>query len=176
MWQFHVLVEIANFAALRHLGRGRAELLSVDVADLLRDTIPGARVAVAGRSLIELDFTGASPAALDEALDVARAAFAEPSGSTANRTRWSCCSGRRSGERRPTTSGWRRRPRRWSRRGAAAGWSRMRWRSARGARAASSGIAARDRAGRAGPVLPAQDPRAPAGDRQRRGAGALAAS
>jgi len=78
-WRFHVLAEIANFTALRRrLGRSRADLLCGDVADLLSGALPQARITVAGRALIEIDFEGSTPAALDDALDTARAALATP--------------------------------------------------------------------------------------------------
>jgi EAL domain-containing protein (putative c-di-GMP-specific phosphodiesterase class I) len=78
-WRFHVLAEIVNFAALRrHVGRTRASLVCGDVAEVLRCAVPQARVSPIGHTLIELDFEGATPAALDEALDAARAAVAGP--------------------------------------------------------------------------------------------------
>lgn len=78
-WRFHVLAEIANFTGLRrHLGRSRADRLSVAVADLLRDALPKAHISVTGRALIEIDFDGPTPAALDDSLDEARAALAAP--------------------------------------------------------------------------------------------------
>ena len=74
-WRFHVLAEIANFAALRRdVGIARAHRLCDDIADLLRGALPEARVATAGRSLLEIDFEGRTPEALDDALDRARLA------------------------------------------------------------------------------------------------------
>ena len=78
-WRFHVLAEIANFAALRRLlGRTRANLVCGDVAEVLRRAVPHATIDAVGHTLIELEFSGSTPAALDEALDAVRAAVAAP--------------------------------------------------------------------------------------------------
>ena len=49
--QFHLLVEIANFAGLRrHVGRARSDLLAADVATRIAASLPDAEIAVAGRA------------------------------------------------------------------------------------------------------------------------------
>ena len=53
-WRFLCLAEIGNFAALRrHLGRSRSDLLAVDVAARIAQVLPDARLAVAGRALVD---------------------------------------------------------------------------------------------------------------------------
>ena len=77
--QFHLLVEIANFAPLRrHLGRARADLLAQDVARRIEAVLPSADVAVAARSLVGCWFYGAEPRDLDRAMHLVRADFATP--------------------------------------------------------------------------------------------------
>lgn len=74
-WRFHVLVEIANFAALRrHLGCLRADLLIEDVADRLAAVAPQTRIAAVGRNLIEVAMEGAAHAEIDTLLDTLRIA------------------------------------------------------------------------------------------------------
>jgi len=78
-WRFHVLVEAANFAALRrYLGCARADVLVDDMAERLRVTFPEARVRATGRNLIELDVEGDVPDRLDAMMDAACQAFQLP--------------------------------------------------------------------------------------------------
>lgn len=78
-WQFLCLAEIGNFAQLRrHLGRGRADRLVVDVADRIGQVLPGARLAVVGRTLVEIAFEGDDRSVQTEALGALEAAFAAP--------------------------------------------------------------------------------------------------
>ena len=77
-WRFLALVEISNFAPLRrHLGAPRADCLVLDVADRVAEQLPEARLAVVGRTTIEIAFEGDDPADLDSALDTIAALFAE---------------------------------------------------------------------------------------------------
>jgi len=78
-WRFHVLVEAANFGALRrYLGCARADVLVDDMAERLRVTFPEARVRATGRNLIELDVEGDVPDRLDTMMDAACQAFQLP--------------------------------------------------------------------------------------------------
>lgn len=78
-WQFLCLAEIANFADLRrHLGRVRAGRLITDVATRIGQVLPVARLAVVGRTLVELAFEGEDRTILDAALATLEAAFATP--------------------------------------------------------------------------------------------------
>lgn len=77
-WRFRLLVEIANYAALRrHLGRARAELLCHDLIDRLSLLMPEARMAAGGRALVEVDFESDSTDALRHALGRVRKASSE---------------------------------------------------------------------------------------------------
>lgn len=78
-WQFLCLAEIANFADLRrHLGRSRADRLVVDVATRIGQVLPYARLAVVGRTLVELTFESDDRNDLRDALDTLEYAFAAP--------------------------------------------------------------------------------------------------
>lgn len=78
-WRFHVLVEIANFAALRrHIGCPRADTLIEDVARRLAAIAPQTRIAAVGRNLIELAFEGDTHADIDVMLDMLAAAGEQP--------------------------------------------------------------------------------------------------
>jgi EAL domain-containing protein (putative c-di-GMP-specific phosphodiesterase class I) len=68
-------VEIANFAALRRsLGTARANFLGHDLADRLADTLPNARLHVAGQRMIEVDFESDTDDVLDDTIRRAYAA------------------------------------------------------------------------------------------------------
>lgn len=76
-WRFLCLAEIGNFAALRRrLGRTRADRLVLDVAVRVGQVLPDARLAVVGRTLIEIAFEDDDRATLDRALAVLNTAFA----------------------------------------------------------------------------------------------------
>lgn len=76
-WRFLCLAEIANFGALRrHLGRGRSDRLVLDVAARVGQVLPDARLAVVGRTLVEIAFEDNDRATLDRALAALDAAFA----------------------------------------------------------------------------------------------------
>lgn len=78
-WQFLILVEVADFAVLRrHLGRPRADLLVVDVAERIAALLPAARTTVAGRRLVEVAFETDARVSLDIALIALEAAFETP--------------------------------------------------------------------------------------------------
>ncbi|RYF06609.1 MAG: phosphodiesterase, partial [Oxalobacteraceae bacterium] len=78
-WRFLVLAEISNFSLLRrHLGRPRADTLIVDVAARIADTLPDARIVVAGRDLAEIIFESEARLALDVAVAALEVAFEEP--------------------------------------------------------------------------------------------------
>lgn len=78
-WRFLCLADIANFAALRrHLGRGRADRLVMDVATRIGQVLPEARLSVVGRTLVEVGFEGDDRAALRTALTALETAFATP--------------------------------------------------------------------------------------------------
>lgn len=78
-WQFLCLAEIANFAELRrHLGRSRADRLVVDVATRIGQVMPRARLAVVGRTLVELLFEGDDREECRRALATLEDAFATP--------------------------------------------------------------------------------------------------
>lgn len=69
-WRFHVLVEIANFAALRrHLGCPRADSLVGDVALRLAAAAPQTRITAVGRNLIEIAVEGHAHDEIDILLD-----------------------------------------------------------------------------------------------------------
>ncbi|OYY91104.1 MAG: hypothetical protein B7Y45_04610 [Sphingomonas sp. 28-66-16] len=79
LWRFLCLVEITNFAPLRrHLGAPRADCLVIDVANRIADVLPDARMAVIGRTMIELSFEGHAIDDLDAALAGLQALFEEP--------------------------------------------------------------------------------------------------
>jgi EAL domain-containing protein (putative c-di-GMP-specific phosphodiesterase class I) len=68
-------VEITNFAALRRsLGTARANFLGHDLADRLADTLPNARLHVAGQRMIEVDFESDTDDVLDDTIRRAYAA------------------------------------------------------------------------------------------------------
>ena len=76
-WQFRILAEIENFAALRrYVGRERSDLLAHDVAERLAATLPDARVVVIARNQLELSLEGPSFDRLRAALDAVRVACA----------------------------------------------------------------------------------------------------
>lgn len=76
-WQFRVLAEIQNFAALRrYVGRKRSELLAVDVATRLSGALPLASCQIVARNQIEIALDGASLDQLREMLSAARQASA----------------------------------------------------------------------------------------------------
>ncbi|HVF93310.1 MAG TPA: EAL domain-containing protein [Sphingomonas sp.] len=78
-FQFHLLVEIANFSELRrHLGCGRSEGLSADVAAHIAGKLAGLDVAVAGQALLSCWFYGSEPRDLDRKISQIRAALAAP--------------------------------------------------------------------------------------------------
>ena len=78
-WQFLCLAEITNFADLRrHLGRNRADRLVVDVATRIGQVLPHARLAVVGRTLVEVTFVGDDRDDLRDALSLLEEAFAFP--------------------------------------------------------------------------------------------------
>lgn len=58
-FRFRLLAEIGNFIGLRrYVGYARAELLADDLAERLSAAVPGARVRVVGRNLVEIDAEG----------------------------------------------------------------------------------------------------------------------
>lgn len=74
-WRCRLAVEIANFAALRRsLGTARANFLGHDLADRLADTLPNARLHVAGQRMIEVDFESDTDDVLDDTIRRAYAA------------------------------------------------------------------------------------------------------
>jgi EAL domain-containing protein (putative c-di-GMP-specific phosphodiesterase class I)/GGDEF domain-containing protein len=78
-WRFIALAEIVNFGPLRrHLGAPRADCLVVDVADRIADQLPDARLAVVGRTTIEISFEDDNPARLSNALEALLALFGSP--------------------------------------------------------------------------------------------------
>ncbi len=78
-WRFLVLVEIANFTALRrHVGRLRADTLIVDVAARIGIALPDARVTIAGREIAEIAFESEARLALDVAIAALEVAFERP--------------------------------------------------------------------------------------------------
>ena len=75
-WRFLALADIVNFAHLRrHLGAPRADCLVLDVADRIAEHLAEARLAVVGRTTIEIAFEGETPQDLEAALDVIRGVF-----------------------------------------------------------------------------------------------------
>lgn len=78
-WRFVALVEIGNFAPLRrHLGAPRADCLVLDVADRVAELLPEARLAVVGRTTIEIAFEGDEAHDLDHAIDAIVGSFGAP--------------------------------------------------------------------------------------------------
>lgn len=78
-WRFLALLEIVNFAPLRrHLGAPRADCLVLDVADRVAEQQPEARLAVVGRTTIEVAFEGDDLSDLTNALDTIVKLFAAP--------------------------------------------------------------------------------------------------
>lgn len=78
-WRFLALIEIVNFAPLRrHLGAPRADCLVLDVADRVAELQPEARLAVVGRTTIEVAFEGDDLVELDTALNTIAKLFAMP--------------------------------------------------------------------------------------------------
>lgn len=78
-WRFLALADIVNFMPLRrHLGAPRADCLVLDVADRIAEHLPAARLAVVGRTTIEIAFEGETPSGLADALDVVRDRFSRP--------------------------------------------------------------------------------------------------
>lgn len=78
-WCFLVLVEVVNFAALRrHLGAPRADCLVIDVASRIGSALPELRLAVVGRTLVEIAFEGDDQQQLPDVVDRLGALFAQP--------------------------------------------------------------------------------------------------
>jgi diguanylate cyclase len=78
-WHFLLLVDIGNFAVLRrHLGAPRADCLVLDVADRAAELLPQARLAVVGRTMIELRFEGGERSDLNRAAADLGQLFAPP--------------------------------------------------------------------------------------------------
>ena len=78
-WRFLALLEIVNFAPLRrHLGAPRADCLVQDVANRVAEQQPEARLAVVGRTTIEVAFEGDDLSDLTNALDTIVKLFAAP--------------------------------------------------------------------------------------------------
>ncbi|MBY0520363.1 MAG: EAL domain-containing protein [Sphingomonas sp.] len=78
-WRFLALVEISNFAPLRrHLGAPRADCLVLDVADRVATRLADARLAVVGRTTIEIAFEGDEPVQLHDAIATITTLFATP--------------------------------------------------------------------------------------------------
>ena len=78
-WRFLALVDIINFAPLRrHLGAPRADCLVLDVADRIAEHLPDARLAVVGRTTIEIAFEGETTNRLQSALETVQAVFGQP--------------------------------------------------------------------------------------------------
>ena len=72
-----LLIEIGNFVALRRLlGVGRADRLTVDVAERLAAICPQAAVTTTGRNLVELSI-GGNADGLDALVDTVRSGFAQ---------------------------------------------------------------------------------------------------
>ncbi|MEG3165376.1 EAL domain-containing protein [Sphingomonas sp. PB2P19] len=79
VWQFVILAEIANFAALRrHLGRQRADVIIGDISSRIRGALPDARTMVAGRNLIEIVFESDARLSLDVTVAGLELAFETP--------------------------------------------------------------------------------------------------
>ncbi len=77
-WHFVLLVEIGNFAVLRrYLGVPRADCLVLDISDRAGELLPHARLAVVGRTTIEIRFEGGERADLDRAAADLAALFAQ---------------------------------------------------------------------------------------------------
>lgn len=78
-WHFLLLIEIGNFAVLRrHLGAPRADCLVLDVSDRAGELLPQARLAVIGRTMIELRFEGVERSDLDRTVADLTQLFAQP--------------------------------------------------------------------------------------------------
>lgn len=78
-WQFIILVDIVNFAALRrYLGRSRADALVLDLQRRIGAVLPAAATKVVGRTTIELSIDGAGFKDLETASAQLRAAIATP--------------------------------------------------------------------------------------------------
>lgn len=78
-WHFLLLAEIANFAPLRrYLGAPRADCLVLDLADRAGELLPHARLAVVGRTMIEIRFEGAERSDLDDIAARLAEIFAQP--------------------------------------------------------------------------------------------------
>lgn len=78
-WRFLVLLDITNFALIRRVvGAPRAETLIVDVAEIISAQLSDARLAVIGRTMLELSLDGGTLGELDAALGCLVTAFAKP--------------------------------------------------------------------------------------------------
>ena len=97
-WRFLVLAEIANFGAVRrHVGCTRADMLVGDVAARLSATLPQLRLAIAGRTTIEIAFEGNDAGDLDTMLDALRRACEGPFDLDGERHRLEICFGAAAG-------------------------------------------------------------------------------
>jgi len=78
-WQCCVILEIANFDALRRqVGCPRADVVAGDVANRVRESLPDARIIVAGRRHVEVLFDGSTAAVLDSVAAVLAETCAQP--------------------------------------------------------------------------------------------------
>ncbi|MCW3835380.1 EAL domain-containing protein [Sphingomonas canadensis] len=78
-WHVLCLCEITNFATLRrHLGRPRADRLSLDVADHILALCPDARISSAARWMVEIAFEREAPEHAAADIDALRQAFQRP--------------------------------------------------------------------------------------------------
>ncbi|WP_375420317.1 EAL domain-containing protein [uncultured Sphingomonas sp.] len=76
---FHLLIEIANFTALRrHIGLPRAEMLPLDLAQRATAALPGVDIAPVGRASLGLWFYGSERRDLERVERSVRALFAAP--------------------------------------------------------------------------------------------------
>ena len=79
-WRFHVLSEVANYAALRRrAGRAGADGLVAGLVAKAQQTFPTLHITMLGRGLFEMDFDGRSPRASDEVLAALRRIAGEAS-------------------------------------------------------------------------------------------------
>jgi EAL domain-containing protein (putative c-di-GMP-specific phosphodiesterase class I) len=78
-WRHVTLARIFNFALLRrHFGRDGAERLTSHLAGRATTALPGSRVVVAGRDLLEISSEAKEKAAIDAEIDMLVRLFAEP--------------------------------------------------------------------------------------------------
>jgi diguanylate cyclase len=77
-WHFLLLAKLGNQPTLRrHLGCQRTEALIAEIAQQIEALVPVATVAIAGRDMVEVAFSGAAKVELDHVLTTLDAAFAE---------------------------------------------------------------------------------------------------